>query len=45
MLTEDGKRLLLQAYRNDQLVFLVSDPNPMTCSRTADAYQRPCSER
>ncbi len=33
-LTEDDKRLVLQAYRNDQFVFLVSDPNPMTCPRT-----------
>ena len=30
-LTEDGKRLVLQAYRNDQFVFLVADPKPMTC--------------
>ncbi len=33
-LTEDDKRLVLQAYRNDQFVFLVSDSNPMTCPRT-----------
>ncbi len=30
-LTEDEKRLVLQAYRNDQFVFLVADPKPMTC--------------
>ncbi len=30
-LTEDDKRLVLQAYRNDQFVFLVADPKPMTC--------------
>ena len=29
-LTEDDKRLVLQAYRNDQFVFLVADPKPMT---------------
>ncbi len=32
-LTENDKRLVLQAYRNDQFVFLVADPNPMTCPR------------
>ncbi len=30
-LTEDEKRLVLQAYRNDQFVFLVADSKPMTC--------------
>lgn len=30
-LTEDDKRLVLQAYRGDQFVFLVADPKPMTC--------------
>ena len=30
-LTEDEKRLVLQAYRGDQFVFLVADPKPMTC--------------
>ena len=30
-LTEDDKRLVLQAYRNDQFGFLVADPKPMTC--------------
>ncbi len=30
-LTEDEKRLVLQAYRNDQFVFLVADAKPMTC--------------
>lgn len=30
-LTEEGRRLVLRAYRNDQFVFLIADPKPMTC--------------
>ena len=31
-LTEEGQRLVLRAYRNDQFVFLIADPKPMTCA-------------
>ncbi|HMC52723.1 MAG TPA: VOC family protein [Acidimicrobiales bacterium] len=32
-LTEDGRRLVLQAYRYDQFVFLIADDEPMSCPR------------
>lgn len=32
-LTEDRKRLVLQAHRYDQFVFLVADESPMRCPR------------
>ena len=32
-MTEDGKRLVLGAYRHDQFVFLIADDRPMTCPR------------
>ncbi len=32
-MTEPGRRLVLQAHRYDQFVFLVSDEHPMTCPR------------
>ena len=32
-LSEDGKRLVLRAYSNEQFVFLVADPEPMRCPR------------
>jgi hypothetical protein len=33
MLTEDRKRLVLQAYSYEQFVFLIADDPPMTCPR------------
>jgi hypothetical protein len=32
-LTEDRRRLVLQAYRYDQFVFLIADDPPMSCPR------------
>jgi hypothetical protein len=32
-MTEDRKRLVLQAYRLDQFVFLIAEDEPMTCAR------------
>lgn len=32
-MTEPGQRLVLQAHRYDQFVFLVSNDHPMTCPR------------
>lgn len=33
MLTEDRRRLVLQAYRYDQFVFLIAEDDPMECPR------------
>jgi hypothetical protein len=32
-MTEDRQRLVLQAYRLDQFVFLIAEDEPMTCAR------------
>jgi hypothetical protein len=32
-MSEDGRRLVLRVHSNEQFVFLIADPQPMTCPR------------